>query len=64
MRNEKVTYYWSYLAMPKDFGLCYMNNFDITRKLIGAGMLFQSKQLRIELWRLPCISDVINKNMS
>lgn len=42
MRNEKVTYYWSYLAMPKDFGLCYMNNFDITRKLIGAGMLVQN----------------------
>ena len=50
MRNEKVTYYWSYLAMPKDFGLCYMNNFDITRKLIGAGMLVQN--FKANSWEL------------
>ena len=35
-------YIGSYLAMPKIFGQYFMKNFDITKNIIGKGMLLQT----------------------
>lgn len=35
-------YIGSYLAMPKIFWQCFMKNFDITKNIIGKGILLQT----------------------